>query len=65
MICPVPDPPMDKEDVMRFRKILQKHLDDDFSVSERKRLEEHETKSKENIARIIKNSGGKNPILGY
>ena len=65
MIRPIPNPPMDKEDISRFRENLEKHLRDDFTLAERKQQEERRKKSKTNAKRIIENSGGKNPILGH
>lgn len=32
MIRSIPNPPMDREDVARFRRDLEKHLRGDFSV---------------------------------
>lgn len=65
MICSIPNPPMDKEDILRFRKKLEKHLREDFTADERKLHEERKERSKINVKRIIENCGGKNPILGY
>lgn len=65
MICSIPNPPMDKDDVLRFRDNLEKHLRGDFSLEERKYKLKKENKSKSNAKRIIENCGGKNPLLGY
>lgn len=65
MICSIPNPPMDHEDILRFRKNLEKHLREDFSIDEIRKNEERERRSKSNAKRIIENCGGKNPILGY
>lgn len=65
MICSIPNPPMDKEDVSRFRENLKKHLHDDFTLAERKQQEEKKERARTNAKRIIENCGGKNPILGY
>ena len=65
MICSVPNPPMDLEDVSRFRENLEKHLRGDFTSTERIQQEEKKKRSRRNVKRIIKNCGGKNPILGY
>lgn len=65
MIRSIPNPPMDREDVARFRRNLEKHLRDDFSADERYRLNEHKARAEAITKRIIANCGGKNPILGY
>ena len=65
MICSIPNPPMDTEDISRFRKNLEKHLRKNFTLAERKQVEEKKERSMINANRIIKNCGGKNPILGY
>ena len=65
MIRSIPNPPMDREDVARFRRNLEKHLRDDFSADERCRLNEHKARAEAITKRIIANCGGKKPILGY
>lgn len=65
MICSIPNPPMDKEDISRFRENLEKHLRDDFNLTEKKLHEERKERSKINAKRILENCGGKNPITGY
>ena len=56
---------MDREDVARFRRNLEKHLRGDFSSEERHQVEVRNAREKANVKRIIANCGGKNPILGY
>lgn len=56
---------MDREDVARFRRNLEKHLRDDFSADERFRLNERKARAEAITKRITANCGGKNPILGY
>ncbi len=56
---------MDRDDVTRFRKNLEKHLRDDYSVAERNHLATQKARAQENVKRIINNCGGKNPLLGY
>ena len=56
---------MDKDDISRFRENLEKHLRGDFTMDERKQNEDKKERSRSNAKRIIKNCGGKNPILGY
>ena len=65
MIRSIPNPPMDREDVARFRRNLEKHLRGDFSAEERHRIEERKARTEANVKRIIRNCGGKNPLLGY
>ena len=65
MICPIPNPPMDSADISRFRSNLEKHLRGEFSPEEQKQKEELSKRTQLNANRIIKNSGGKNPLLGY
>lgn len=65
MIRSIPNPPMDREDVARFRRNLEKHLRGDFSAEERHRIEERKARTEANAKRIIRNCGGKNPLLGY
>ena len=65
MIRSIPNPPMDREDVARFHRNLEKHLRGDFSADERHRIEERKARTESITKRIIANCGGKNPILGY
>ncbi len=65
MIRSIPNPPMDREDVARFHRNLEKHLRGDFSAEERHRIEERKARTESITKRIIANCGGKNPILGY
>lgn len=65
MIRSNPNPPMDREDIARFRRNLEKHLQGDFTSEERHIIEARKARTEANAKRIITNSGGKNPILGY
>ena len=65
MIRSIPNPPMDRDDVARFRGNLEKHLRRDFSADERHRIEERKARTEAITKRITANCGGKNPILGY
>lgn len=65
MIRSIPNPPMDREDVVRFRRNLEKHLRGDFTAEERQRIDELKARSEATAKLIIANCGGKNPILGY
>ncbi len=65
MIRSIPNPPMDREDVDRFRRNLEKHLRGDFTEEERHQIEARRAQEEAITKRIIENCGGKNPILGY
>ena len=65
MIRSIPDPPMNRDDVARFRRNLEKHLRGDFDAEERHRIAERKARAQANANRIIANCGGKNPLLGY
>lgn len=65
MIRSIPNPPMDREDITRFRSHLEKHLCGDFTSDERLKMMERKTRAEKITERIIENCGGKNPILGY
>lgn len=65
MIRSIPNPPMDREDVARFRRNLEKHLRGDFNTEERRQIEERKARTEAIVKRIIANCDGKNPILGY
>ena len=65
MIRSVPNPPMDNEDIARFRANLAKHLQGDLSMEEKLKIAENRERAKNNVKRILSNCGGKNPILGY
>lgn len=65
MIRSIPNPPMSRDDVARFRCNLEKHLRGDFSTEERRQIEERKTRTEDITKRIIANCGSKNPILGY
>lgn len=65
MIRSIPNPPMDREDVARFRDNLEKHLRGDFSAEERQHIAELKARAQANAKLIINNCGGKNPLLGY
>jgi hypothetical protein len=65
MIRSIPNPPMNRDDIARFRNNLEKHLRGDFSAEERRLMEERKAQTEANAKRIIANCGGKNPLLGY
>lgn len=65
MIRSIPNPPMGRDDIVRFRRNLEKHFRGDFSVEERRRLKTLNDRTRTNAGRIIANCGGKNPLLGH
>lgn len=65
MIRSIPNPPMDRDDVARFRYTLEKHLRRDFNAEERRLIEARQARTEANAKRIIANCGGQNPLLGY
>ena len=65
MIRSIPNPPMDKDDVARFRSNVEKHLRGDYNEEEWRRITEDKARADANYRQIIENCGGKNPILGY
>ncbi len=65
MIRSIPNPPMNREDIARFRHKLEKHLRGNYSAEERHCIEERKAKTEANANQIIANCGGKNPLLGY
>lgn len=65
MIRSIPNPPMDRDDVARFRCNLEKHIREDFNAEERHRNAVRKARTETNANRIIANCGGKNPLLGY
>ena len=65
MIRSIPNPPMDRDDVVRFRTNLEKHLRGGLNAEERRQVETRKARAEINARKIIANCGGKNPILGY
>lgn len=65
MIRSIPNPPMSREDVARFRRNLEKHLRRDFDAQEQHQNAKRKVDSEAVAKQIIANSGGKNPLLGY
>ena len=63
MIRSIPNPPMGRDDVARFRSNLEKYLRDDFDAEEKRQIEERRARTTANANRIIANCGGKNPLL--
>lgn len=65
MIRTNPNPPMTKIDVLRFGIIMRKALNNDYTPRQRARIERDKAEMKRVREIIIKNNGGKDPILGY
>lgn len=63
MIRSIPNPPMDRDDIARFRSSLKKYLRGDFNAEERHQIEVRRARTTANANRIIANCGGKNPLL--
>lgn len=60
MIPSNPNQPMSREDIKRFRSGIARRMSGDFTPQERERY----NRAKNTYDVIIKNNGGKNPILG-
>lgn len=60
MIPSNPNQPMTSEDIKRFRSGIARRMRGDFTPQERNYLK----RAKDSYDAIIKNNGGKNPILG-
>ena len=65
MIRTIPNPKMNREDVVSFRTVMHKCMTGDFSVSERQAIDRQKQRMKSAEQIIRKNNGGKNPILGF
>lgn len=66
MIRSIPNPPMDNDDVIRFRKNLEMHIRGEFkSTDEMIKFESRKKEAEAITKKIIDNCGGKNPLLGY
>jgi len=56
-----PNPPMSRNDVRRFRANVSRQIRGEFTPRERELYHF----AKETYETILKNNGGKNPILGF
>lgn len=56
-----PNAPMSRDDVRRFRTKVVRQIRGEFSPRERKLYRE----AKETYEMILKNNGGRNPIIGF
>ena len=65
MIRSIPNHPMDRDDIARFRANMEKHLCGKLNEEERRQADARRVKAEANARKIIQNCGGKNPILGY
>ena len=53
------------EDARKFRAYVIKCIRGDFTPEEKLEIERRKARMREINQRIVRNSGGKNPILGY
>ena len=65
MIRSIPNPPMGQDDIVSFRKTIEKHLRGNNTPEELQQIQKNKARAKANAEKIISNCGGKNPILGY
>lgn len=65
MISSIPNPKMTEQEVKSFRLRLSKVAAMSFSMKERKAIKNKIMKMERIANNVIKNNGGKNPILGY
>jgi len=65
MIQSNPNPRMTTQEVKDFRDRLQKVATMDFDEKEKKSISKRVRRMKRIARNVIKNNGGKNPILGY
>ncbi len=65
MIRSIPNPPMDRDDVARFHRNLEKHLREEFNEEERRQNAECQAQMEAVAKQIIANCGGRNPLLSY
>lgn len=65
MIHTVPNPKMTKEEVASFRENFIKCVSKDITPKQKSEVKSKRTKMKSVYNKIIRNNGGKNPILGY
>lgn len=65
MIRTIPNPNTNREDLIRFRKMMHKCVNGEFTVAEKEQIQNRKQEMKR-VEKIIRhNNGGKNPILGY
>ncbi len=60
MLPSISNPPMTDEDVRRFYARLKRQMEGDFTPSEREQYK----RAKRAYETVLRNNGGKNPILG-
>lgn len=66
MIQTISNPKMTPEEVSLFRKEhLRMCIKKDYTPEEAAVIKERQTRMRENYNKIIRNNGGKNPLLGY
>ena len=65
MIRTIPNPETSREDVIRFREMMRKCVQGEFTVIEKAQIQDRKQEMKRVEKIIRRNNGGKNPILGY
>lgn len=65
MIQTNPNPKMTAKEVDDFRNNIRKCATMDFTPSEIKEIQERKERIHRVALKVIRNNGGKNPILGY
>lgn len=65
MIYSIPNPKMTSAEVREFRRMMRNCISGNFSPEEKRIIEERKKRIQEVGKNILKQHGGKNPILGY
>lgn len=65
MIQSIPNPTMTQDEIRQFRLEMLRRMKGNFTEEERRAAQKRKRRMEEVANRIMKNNGGKNPILGY
>ena len=65
MIQSIPNPTMTQDEIRQFRLEMLRRMKGNFTEEERCAAQKRKRRMEEVANRIMKNNGGKNPILGY
>lgn len=65
MIQSIPNPTMTQDEIRQFRLEMLRRMKGNFTEEERRAAQKRKIRMEEVANRIMKNNGGKNPILGY
>lgn len=65
MIQSITNPPMTRSEINKFRQEFIRYASGQTTKDERERIREKYVQICSTAEKIIKNNGGKNPILGY